>query len=74
VVPGVGDRRPHLQRLTSVAADPGWFASFPVRTTRVTKVRDRPDDRSIAAAVPPAAPVEKGEVRKAGDDFTTQVG
>ena len=40
----------------------------------VAGVRDRPNDRPIAAAVHPAAPVETGEMHKAGDDFTTQVG
>jgi len=34
---------------------------------------DRPNDRPIAA-VHPAAPVEMGEMDKAGDDFTTQAG
>jgi hypothetical protein len=45
-----------------------------VRTIRVAGVRDRPNDRPIAAAVRPAAPVETGEMHEAGDDFTTQVG
>jgi hypothetical protein len=73
-VPGVDDRRPQAQRITNAAAHPGCVASFPVRTIRVAGVRDRPNDRPIAAAVHPAAPVETGEMHKAGDDFTTQVG
>jgi hypothetical protein len=56
------------------AAHPGCFASFPVHTIRVARARDRPNDRPIAAAVPPAAPVETGEMHKAGDNFTTQFG
>jgi hypothetical protein len=45
-----------------------------VRTIRATEVLDRPNDRPIAAAMHPAAPVETGEMHKAGDDLTTQVG
>src|SRR5436189_4991 len=36
-------------------AHPGRPVSFPVRTMRVTEVRDRPNERPIAAAVYPAA-------------------
>jgi hypothetical protein len=45
-----------------------------VRTIRVSEVRDRPNDRMIAAAVYPAAPAGTGEIRKAGDAFMTQAG
>jgi hypothetical protein len=60
--------------MTSGAAHPGCFASFPVRTIRVAGVRDRPNDRPVPAAVYPAAPAGTGEMHQAGDDFTTQVG
>jgi len=62
---GLGDRPPQAQRITSVAAHPGCFASFPVRTIGVVGTRDRPNDRPIAAAVYPAASVEAGEMHKA---------
>jgi hypothetical protein len=65
---------PRAQRIANVAAHPGCFASFPVRTIRVSEVRDRPNDRLIAAAVYPASPAGTGEMRKAGDAFMTQVG
>ena len=44
-----------------------------MRTIQVTEARNRPNDRPIAA-VYPAASVETGEMHKAADDFTTQVG
>jgi hypothetical protein len=36
---------PRAQRVTNLAAHPGCFASFPVRTIRVSEVRDRPNGR-----------------------------
>ena len=53
--PVVGDRRLRAPGATGAAAHLGRPESFPVRTIRVTEVRDRPNERPIAAAVYPSA-------------------
>ena len=58
--------------MTNAAAHPGCVASFPVRTIRVAGVRDRPNDRPIAAAVHPAARLFSAAARM-GQDPARQV-